>query len=66
MTPEMIGELCRLSFKEGHGTITEAETAELKERSQVDHELSPYASALLNDSMTSSYRLGSLVARGEA
>ena len=65
MTPEVMARLGLLSFKEGHGSLTPADQAELDLLSTIDETLSNRASARLNDFMTAAYKLGSLKARGK-
>lgn len=64
--PVQIARIARLSFKEGMSTITEKETENLEAYAQIDMILSNKASARLNELMTAAYKLGELVARGEA
>lgn len=65
MNPESIARLGLLSFKEGHGSLTPADRAELDLLSTIDETLSNPASARLNDFMTAAYKLGDLKAKGE-
>ena len=66
LTPDVVSRISELSFKEGQGNLSHHEQNELELISSVDHHLRNNASSRLNDLMISAYKLGELVARGEA
>lgn len=66
LPPVQIARIARLSYKEGQGKLSEAEKIALEDYTQIDLALSPRASELLFNLMHSAYKLGELVARGEA
>lgn len=66
LPPDVVARISELSFKEGQGSLSHIEQNELETILSVDEQLSNSASSHLAKLMYEVYKLGELVARGEA